>query len=166
MKTLPLLLSAAAVSFFFTACEEKTPQVSEKPTASTTNIETTRLGTAIDSYISTPNATQSASVDEAFAELDGEIAELDQRVAAVSGDERTEAKSKADNLRSYRDKERVRYTEAQARAKAQDVKEGARNLGENVEEGAKRVGEEVKDAAEAMKDGVGNAVDNVKENMP
>ncbi len=162
MKTLTILFSAVAVSVLFVACEDKTPQVSEKPTAETANVETTRLGSAIDTYIRTPNNSQSASVDEAFAELDGEIAELDRQVAGASGEQRSEAKAKADNLREYRDKERVRYTEAQARARAQAVKEETAKLGDRVEEGAKRAGEGVKDAAEAVKDSAENAVDAVR----
>ena len=166
MKSLPVLLSAAAVSMFFFACEEKKPQVTANSTPITTNLETTRLGLLVDAYSNTPNATNAASVDEALAAIEGEIAELDQRVATVSGEERTEAKIKADNLRAYRDQERMRYTEAKARAKGEVIKEEAKNLGDEVEQGARRAGEGIKDAAETVREGVENTVDNVKENIP
>jgi gas vesicle protein len=167
MKTSHLLVSAFVVSMLFSGCEDQKPRVAEepqvKPTPATTNFETGRLGSAIDSYIRTPTAAQAADVEEAFAELDAEIAELDKQLAAASGEERAEAKAKADNLRAYRDGERRRYTGAEVRAKAKDLKEEAKDLGDRVEEGAHKLGEGVKDAADALKEGAEDAVDAVRD---
>jgi len=164
MKTFSVSVLAATFALAISACEKK-PQVTEKPSPATMNIETTRLGAAVDGYIQNPSTTQSADVDRAFAELDGEIAELDQLQAKSTGEARTEAQTKADNLRNYRDKERLRYTEAQVRAKAQAANDGAKDAGNKVNEAAEKAGDGVKNAAEAVKDGVENAVDSVKEKL-
>lgn len=150
--------------FLFAACDRK--PIAEKPVATTANLETARLGEAIDLYISHPTAEQAATVDKSFAELDGEIAELGQRVSQASGAERDEAQAKATNLKTYRAKEQIRFTEAKARAQTQAATDGTKAAGEKIEEGVKKAGEGVKDAAEAVKDGVDHAVDNVKEKLP
>lgn len=139
----------------FAACEKK-PQVVEKPTPSLTNIETTRLGTAIDAYIASPSEAQAANVDKAFSELDGEIAELDLRVTKTTGAEREEAQTKASQLHTYRDKEMARFTEAKVRAKTQAAAEVTESkmekAGDAIKEGAKDVGDAVKDAADTVKE--------------
>lgn len=160
----PALILAGALALATVACEKK-PEVVEKPVPATSNLETSTLGTAIDGYVANSTSGQAALVDKAFAELDGEIAELDRRVADVTGAERTEAQAKADNLRSFRDKERLRYTEAQARAKTNEVKADTRDAGDRVEETARDAGEKVKDAAEAVKDSVENTVDKVRDKL-
>lgn len=157
MKFTTLLTVGGSLVLFLSACEKK-PQVVEKPTSATSTFETARLGTAIDAYIASPGETTAANVQKAFAEIDGEIAELDQRVATGTAGESAEAKVKADNLRAYRDKEKLRYTEAQARAKTNAAAEKSEST-------AEKVGDGVKDAAEAVKDGVNNAVDTVKEKL-
>lgn len=154
MRTLPFFALSASV-ILFAACEKK-PQVVEKPTPSLTNIETTRLGVAIDAYVANPSETQSASVDKAFAELDGEIAELDLRVTKTTGAEREEAQTKAAQLHTYRDKEMARFTEAKARAKtnaaAKDTETKVEKAGDAIKDGAKEVGDAVKDAADTVKE--------------
>lgn len=163
MKT-PIALAFAA-TLLLAACDRQ-PQVVEKPTPATANLETSRLGQEIDRYISNPTTEQAATVDKAFAELDGEIAELDQRASQVTGAERDEAQAKASNLKAYRAKEQMRYTEAKARAQANAAAESTQGVGEKIEEGARKAGEGVKDAAEAVKDGVDHAVDKVKQTLP
>ena len=158
MKYSTFLTLGGSLILFLSACEEK-PQVVEKPTPATKNFETARLGAAIDSYAASPSDTQAADVQKAFDEIDGEIVELDQRASSVTGAERTEAQTKAANLRAYRDKEKLRYTEAQARAKTNAA-------GDKAESAAEKVGEGVKDAANAVKTGVENTVDSVKEALP
>ncbi len=158
MKTSTFLTLGGALAICLSACEEKKSPVVEKPTAVTSNLETTRLGTAIDGYIATPSDAQAAEVEKAFAEIDGEIAELDQKIARATGADLTEAQTKAGNLRTYRDKEKLRYTEAQARAKTNAAVR-------STEDTAEKIGDSVKNAAEAVKDGVNNAVDTVKEKL-
>jgi len=124
------------------------------------------LGTAVDAYSKNHTATNSASVDTAFVELDGEIAQLDRQLEGASGEQRSEAKAKATNLRSYRDNERMRYTEAQARSQAEVLKTEANALGDKIEDGAHQAGEGVKEAAEAVKDTAVDAVDAVRDKLP
>lgn len=166
MKIPIVLATGASLLVLFAACEEKPPQAVEKPTPQTSNIETSRLGSSIDTYARNPSAENAADVDRAFAELDGEIAELDRQVSKTSGAEAAEARTKADNLRTYRDKERLRYTEVQARVQTEKIKSGARDAGDKVEDAARKAGEGIKDAAGAVKEGAENAVDAVKENLP
>ena len=162
MKTLACLLLFALLC----SCEDKRPQVIEKPTPQTTNLETNRLGTTIDAYVQAPNLERAAEVDRAFAELNGEIAELDQRAANSNGDVRATAVSKAADLRSYRDKEHIRYLEAQVRAKSDEAKQSSSDMTEKLKDAAQKTGEGVRDAAEAVKEGVEKSVDKAKEKLP
>lgn len=170
MKLIRSIVPILSVAFvvLLSACEKKaevTP-VTPAPQAATSTFETARLSSAIDAYAAAPNDTSAATVDKAFAELDGEIAELSQRVARTSGAEQTEAQTKLSNLKEFRDKEMMRYTEAQAKATTSALKDGAKDVGETIKEAGHDAGEGIKDAAEAVKDGVENAVDAVKEKMP
>jgi len=149
----------ASAAVLLVGCDNRKPTVVERPIAATSNFETTILGTAIDAYIASPTPAMASAVDQAFSEIDGEIAELDQQVATGTGADRSEASTKADNLRAYRNKESLRYTEAQLRAKAASVKTDAMELGDRVEESARKAGENVKE-------GVGDAVDAVRKNLP
>lgn len=150
MRTLPLLTLCSGL-ILFASCEKK-PQAVEKPTATLANLETTRLGTAVDGYMASPTESQAATVEKAFAELDGEIAELDLRVTKTSGAEQEEARTKAVQLHTYRDREMARFTEAKLRVKTQDEKATA--------------GAKVEAAADKLGDGVKEAVETVKEKLP
>lgn len=154
MRSLPFLVLCAG-TVLFAACEKK-PQVVEKPTPALANVETARLGVAVDAYIASPSDALAADVDRAFAELDGEIAELDQRVTKTSGADREEAQTKATQLHTYRDKEMARFTEAKLRAKTQaaakETGDKVETAGDKLKEGAKEVGNAVKDAADTVKD--------------
>jgi Skp family chaperone for outer membrane proteins len=150
MRTLPSLALCAGISLF-AACEKK-PQVVEKPTPSLANVETARLGVAIDAYVASPTDSQAASVEKAFAELDGEIAELDQRVTKTSGADREEAQTKSTQLHTYRDKEMARYTEAKARAKTQATGAKVETAVDKIEDVAKEAGNAVKEAADKTKE--------------
>src|SRR3954468_23995136 len=72
-----------------------------EPVAKTNTLETRRLGSAIDTYEQSPDADRSAAVKKAVADLDGEIAELEARVAKTSGGEKEEAEMKRRNLSEY-----------------------------------------------------------------
>jgi hypothetical protein len=103
---------------------------------------------------------QTAKVKEAFAKLDGEIAELTTRVAGTSGDARREAAKKLSDLTAYRDTERVRFLAIQARAPLQSgvelraQPEGTREkVADKLEDAAMKVGDELQDAADAVRDG-------------
>ena len=148
----------------FGGCERKTVDVDVRPStpvpepvARTKTFETSQLGAAIDAYGRTPTEEHRADVRKAFAELDGEIAELEALVAQRSGTSRDEAATKLRNLQTYRAAETARFTAAQAGAVAGVRAEGdARTGAEKVEDGAKRVGRTIEDAAkrtgEAVKD--------------
>lgn len=159
MKYLTTPLLATALSLSIIGCDDRKPNVVEKPIASTENFETSRLGLAIDAYIAAPSETLAANVDGAFAQVDSEIAELDQRVATSNGEATIEPRRKATNLRAYRDKERLRYTEAQVRVKAAAAGDSLRDMGDRVEDSARKAGN-------AVKDGVNNAADAVKDALP
>jgi hypothetical protein len=151
MKAPYSFILGSALAVCLSACEEKREarQVVEKPTPALTNIETSRLGSAIDAYVASPTEAQAANVERAFSELDGEIAELDQRVAKSSGEDREEARTKSAQLHTYRDKEMARFTEAQLRVKTGAEKSTA---GTKLEAAADKVGDEVKEAAETVKE--------------
>jgi hypothetical protein len=147
MRTLLLLTLCTGIALF-AACEKK-PQVVEKPTATLANLETARLGMAIDAYVVSPTDAQASNVDRAFAELDGEIAELDLRATKTSGADREEARSKSAQLHTYRDKEMARFTEARIRVKTQAEKSTAES---KIESAADKIGDGVKEAVETVTD--------------
>jgi hypothetical protein len=160
------LFAAAAAALTVVGCERKTVVVEavpatpvEAPEAKTKTLETSRLGSSIDAYERNPTAENNAAVKKAIAELDGEIAELDELVAKRTGESREEAAVKAKNLKSYRAGEVARFTAAQAkspltapasaaegRTGVEKVENGARRVGESLENAAKTTGDAVKDA--------------------
>ncbi|MEI8341991.1 MAG: hypothetical protein WCH43_10725, partial [Verrucomicrobiota bacterium] len=78
------------------------PSQPAQPFTATRTLETTRLGVAIDIYEKSPTVENQSSVKLAFAKLDGEIAELEDRVVRTNGSERAEASAKLNNLQSFR----------------------------------------------------------------
>ncbi len=150
-KTFLLVLVLGSV---LVACKDQKP-IAEKPASAIDTMETSRLGTAVDAYVAVPSKQNAAAVDQAFAKIDSEIAELERRVAETSGQAQVEAQVKERELRDYRDKERLRYTEAQTRAKAAAASD-------KVEKASDTAGDKIKDAAESVKDGVDHAIDKAK----
>lgn len=148
------------------ACERKTivveipaptPTPILEPVAKTKTLETSRLGTAVDTYLRTPSAENSADVKKAVADLDGEIAELETHVANGTGGERGEAAAKLKNLRAFRTAEVARFTAGQvvtpltppvsgdARTGAEKVEDAAKRTGKTIENAAEKVGDAIKD---------------------
>jgi len=168
MKNLNLVpIISVSGLLILSACEKKPDAtVVEKPLPESVNLETSRLGTAIDLYIKNPSSEHAAMVEGAFNRLDEEIAELDERVPQSTGASRTEAKAKATNLREYRGEERARFVAAQAQSRINDAKTTTTESGEKAQQAARDTGESVKDAADAVKEGVRNTVDTVKDTLP
>ncbi len=162
---LSALLAIGLVSF---ACEKKvevivpspTPiDITRTPDSATNTLETKKLGVAIDLYVSTPSAENAANVKGAFADLDGEIAELEARVAKTGGSDRAEAQAKLTNMQTYRAKETARYTVAAAtapmsntvepvdtRTGAEKVEHTLDKVGNSIKRGTENVGDKIKDA--------------------
>lgn len=177
MKKLPTILAVSIAVFAFAACdrqpkvvviEDRRPVEVTPPVARTKTFETARLGRAIDLYERAPTAANSADVSKAFAELDGEIADLTSYISKHDGAERAEAERKLANLREYRAKETARYATAQARAvpgtafpdepvrrdadrATESAEDAARRVGNTIERAGKNVGAGVKDAADAVR---------------
>jgi hypothetical protein len=146
--------------------------VSEAPVAATKTLETVRLADAIDAFEKEPTVANHSSVKLAFAKLDGEIAELEDRVVKTSGSERAEAATKLDNLQKYRDAQLIRFPKSQdetaldgkppvfrpappqntvdSRSATQKAEDTATQVGDKLEDGARRVGEKVEDGAEKV----------------
>lgn len=166
MKFPTLLVCALAATFAFNGCERKTVVVEVAPTtpipepvAKTKTLETSRLGSAVDAYEREPSAKSQASVKEALAKLDGEIAELEELVAKRSGSDRQEAAAKLKNLQAYRTAETLRFTAAQAKAPlTAPASADARTGADKAEDTAKRVGNSIEDAARKTGDAVKDAV--------
>lgn len=163
-RTLSLLALASACAAV--GCERKTvvvriepPAPLAEPVAKTRTLETSRLGSAVDSYDREPTAGNHAVVKKALAELDGEIAELEALVAKRSGSSREEAAVKLKNLQTYRAAEVMRFTVAQAKAPltARPPVDG-RSGADKVEDTAKRVGNSIEDAARKTGDAIKDAV--------
>jgi hypothetical protein len=180
MRKLPTILAMSIAALAFAACDRqpKTVIIEDRrsvevdpPAARTKTFETARLGRAIDAYESAPTVEHSADVSKAFAELDGEIAELTGYISKHDGADRAEAERKLANLREYRAKETARYATAQVKAvpgtavraepvrrdaerAAESAEDAARRAGDKVERAGRKVGEGLKDAADAVRDSV------------
>ena len=144
------------------------PAQPAEPVARTTSFETDRLASAIDAFEKAPTAENQSSVKLAFAKLDGEIAELEDRVVKTDGTDRAEASAKLNNMQSYRTAEMLRFTKDQdglaldanppvdSRSAAQKAGDTATMIGDKVEDGSKKVGRTLEKAArntgEAIKD--------------
>jgi uncharacterized lipoprotein YajG len=92
-----------ATILIFTSCERRSETVVEtsveepikaEPVSATATFETTSLDRAIETYRANPTEQNKAAVDKAFAELDGEIAELKQKAASSTGNEKIETERK------------------------------------------------------------------------
>ena len=161
-----IALIAVAATFAAAGCERKTVVVQmeplaplAEPVAKTRTLETSRLGSAVDTFDREPSAANHAAVKKALAELDGEIAELEELVAKRTGSSREEAAVKLQNLQTYRAAEVTRFTVAQAKAPLTtpgpvDARSGA----DKVEDTAKRVGNSIEDAAQKAGDVIKDAV--------
>ena len=139
------------------------PAPTPLPVARTVTFETRALGREIDTFEQTPSTVHRARVQKAFAEIDGEIAELVEYVAKKTGDGRAEAARKLANLRTYREAEHARFLRLEAKAPlpepivtglpARPRGEGtAERIGESIDKAARKVEESVKDAAEAVRE--------------
>lgn len=164
MNTRSLSLCALTAAFVTLGCDRRTvvvevapPAPLAEPVAKTRTLETSRLDAAVDSYDREPSAANHAAVKKAVAELDGEIAELEELVAKRSGSSREEAAVKLKNLQAFRVAEVARFTVAQARAPlteptsvdarsgADKVEDTARRVGNSLEHAAKKTGDAIKD---------------------
>ncbi len=158
----------AACTLVFAACN-RPPETVEvpatpppAPVARIDTFETHELRLEINTFAAQPSATQAARVEEAFAEIDGEIAELARSVAEKGGSERDEAARKLADLTAYRDAERIRFTALLAKAQP-PIDRGAfvtpvpspgtfERVGNTLDEAAEKVREEVKDVADEIRD--------------
>lgn len=133
------------------------------PVARTATFETHALRKEIDAFGRTPSGVQAARVKKAFAEIDGEIAELVEHVARKTGGERAEAARKLADLRAYRDAEQVRFVRLEATAPLQErptALEQPRRDGT-----AERVGEKIDEAAQKVEGGLREAADKIREQV-
>ncbi len=162
-----LLTSAAiAAAISLGACERKTVTI-EAPTpvdlhwtpdAPTSTLETKKLGAAVDNYVASPTDTNAAQVKKTFADLDGEIAELEERVAKTTGQDRAEAQGKLTNLQTYRAAETARFSVASVKlapahpTPVVDTRAGAEKVGDGVENAANKIGRTLEHGAENVGD--------------
>ncbi len=164
MKPLEFILGVSIASSFLAGCEQKpkTVIIEERtptgaPRAATKTFETARLGKEIDRYEKESTAPQAAAVQKAFAELDTEIAELNERAAKTDGADRAEAEQKAVNLRTYRSAEEARFLKAKGAAALGTVGADGRSAGEKIEDSARRTGAKLKDTGEKIGDALRDA---------
>jgi len=162
MKTCSLLLLTTLVAV---GCNRQ-PRVvivepSPPPVARLETMETQLLGRESDLFEQTPSAEQSARVQRAIAQLDGEIAELVEIVARESGTPRAEADRKLNDLRRYRAAEGARFLRLQALAPSmatpipsQTAVTQADGTLERVGEKLDKAGDKIQDAARAVGDAV------------
>lgn len=146
----------ALLLVFIASCERKAETTTAVPTveaqppvARTSTAETDELRDAIDRFIVAPTTEGAAEVQRSFAELDLEIAELQEDVVKEDDtQEKAEAEVKRRNLVQYRDAERKRFTEAQVTAGVPVLEPKKEDLGHEIKEELKDTGEKIKDTLE------------------
>jgi hypothetical protein len=157
MKMNHFLSLLAGTVLLFASCERRSETVQEtkgaepikaEPTNTTTTLETTGLERAIEAYRANPNEQNGAGVDKAFAELDLEIAELKQKGATATGNEKIETDKKLSDLQAYRNKQRANYIGEKAKAAAASAGEAIKNATEDVSRAIEKTGEAVKKAVD------------------
>lgn len=140
--------------------ETAPPAPTPLPVARTVTFETRALGREIDTFEQTPSTVQQARVQKAFAEIDGEIAELVEHVATKSGDGRAEAARKLADLRGYREGERVRFDRLEVRKQFRAEEPAmpprgdgtAEKIGEKIDRTANKIEDKLRDAADVVRD--------------
>ena len=173
-----ILKYPAVLSVFLAlaACEKKetvtisiptpTPiDLQRTPDTVTSTLETKKLGLAIDEFVAHPGEIEAANVKKAFADLDGEIAELQARVAETTGQDRAEAQGKLTNLQTYRAAETARFSVASVTVPASgavpvapvDTRSGAEKVEDNVEGAARRIGNSIENGVENVGDKIHDA---------
>lgn len=114
---LPVMLSGIAL--IWVGCGPKEP-------ANIKTAETEGTKKAIENYEAKGTDAAKANVEQAFAQLDSEIKELEVRVANTTGDARAEADRKLSELRQRRTELRGDFTEAKFNTLIEDVKNSVR----------------------------------------
>ena len=157
MKMNHFLSLLAGTVLLFASCERRSDTVQEtkaaepikaEPASATTTLETTGLERAIEAYRANPTEQNGAGVDKAFAELDLEIAELKQKGATATGNEKIETDKKLSDLQAYRNKQRAKYIGEKAKAAAASAGEAIKNATEDVGRAIEKTGEAVKKAVD------------------
>ena len=155
MKHFPSLLAGTVL--LFTSCERRSEIVQGKkvgepvraePVSATTTFETTGVDRAIEAYRGNPTEQNGAAVDKAFAELDLEIAELKQKGATATGNEKIEADKKLADLQAYRAKQRANYIGEKAKAAAASAGEAIKNATEDAGRAIEKAGDAIKKAVD------------------
>lgn len=121
LRTLPLFVAAGALCLG--ACGRKVPAAASTPTevqdkaehdGKPRTMETRRLATAVDAYAQAQNPENDAAVRKAMADVDAELAELEDLLAKRYGREREKIGHKLRRLEAYRSEQTTRFAEAQA----------------------------------------------------
>ena len=157
MKMIHFPAVLAGTVLLFTSCEKKSETVVEtkveepvkaEPVSATSTFETAGLDRAIETYRTNPTEQNKAAVDKAFAELDLEIAELKEKAAISTGNEKSEAERKLADLQAYRNKQLANYIGEKARDAAASAGEAIKGATEDVGRTIKKAGEAIKEAVE------------------
>jgi hypothetical protein len=155
MKTIHSLSVLVGAVLLLTSCERKSEIVVEtrveepvkaEPVRATSTFEAAGLDRSIETYRTNPTEQNKAAVDKAFAELEGEIAELKEKAATATGNEKIETERKIADLQVYRDKQRANYVGEKAEDAAASAGEAIRDATENVGRAIEKTGEAIKEA--------------------
>jgi len=119
LRTLSTLAAAAAIGISGcrrspTASGEGTPAPGANPGAEATPLAAPRLRAAVDAYKQVQNPENDAAVRQGIAEVNTEIANLEDLVAKRHGRDRQKVASKLRHLEAYLSEETTRFAEIQA----------------------------------------------------
>lgn len=118
------------------------------------NSEAQALKNALEKYEKEATPSNEAAVDAAITDVNGKIAELQEKAAKATGPEKDEASAQVKSLTEFRNEETARFAKAKAaptpaepQSSLQKLEDGAKNAGEAVKETATKAGDSLKETA-------------------
>jgi|GEM_PF-4369236 len=130
------------------------------------NSEAQALKSALEKYEKEATPSNEADVDQAITDVNGKIAELQEKAAKATGAEKDEATAQVKSLTEFRNEETARFAKAKAaptpsepQSSLQKLEDGAKDAGHAIKETAKSAGEKLKEAGESA----GEKLDDARE---
>ena len=130
------------------------------------NSEAQALKSALEKYEKEATPSNEAAVDQAITDVNGKIAELQEKAAKATGPEKDEASAQVKSLTEFRNEETARFAKAKAaptpaepQSSLQKLEDGAKDAGEAIKDTAQSAGEKLKEAGESAGDALKRAGD-------
>lgn len=133
------------------------------------NREAQALKAALEKYEKEATPPNEVAVDQAITDLNGKIAELQEKAARATGAEKEEATAQVKSLTEFRNEETARFaraqqspTPAEPESTLQKLEEGAKGAGNAIKETAEDAGDKLKEASQSAGEALKRAGEALK----